>query len=91
MVICHLPCPQGAFPGLLGEDTARRNTQFNPQQIFILPASQGYSLGYTTEAGEVQEQTRGGRTTCSTGKNPGSNSGLPQEAEGEIDHLPETP
>jgi hypothetical protein len=23
-----------------------------------------------------------------TGKNPGSNSGLPQEAEGELDHLP---
>jgi hypothetical protein len=31
-----------------------------------------------------------GNTTHQTGKNPGSNSGLPQEAEGETDHLPET-
>jgi hypothetical protein len=28
--------------------------------------------------------------THQTGKNPGSNSDLPQEAEGETDHLPET-
>jgi hypothetical protein len=29
-----------------------------------------------------------GNTAHQTGKNPGSNSGLPQEAEGETDHLP---
>jgi hypothetical protein len=29
-----------------------------------------------------------GSTTHQTGKNLGSNSGLPQEAEGELDHLP---
>jgi hypothetical protein len=32
-----------------------------------------------------------GSTTHQIGKNLGSNSGLPQEAAGETDHLPETP
>jgi hypothetical protein len=32
---------------------------------------------------------REGNTAYQTGKNLGSNSGLPQEAEGETDHLPE--
>jgi hypothetical protein len=37
-----------------------------------------------------RSQQRERSTTHQTGKNPDSNSGLPQEAEGETDHLPET-
>jgi hypothetical protein len=37
---------------------------------------------------EAQEPAREGSTANQTGKNLGLNSGLPQEAEGELDHLP---
>jgi hypothetical protein len=40
---------------------------------------------------EVQEPARVGEQHHQIGKNPGLNSDLPQEAEGETDHLPETP
>jgi hypothetical protein len=38
-----------------------------------------------------RDQQGEGSTSCQTGKNLGWNSGLLQEAEGEPDHLPETP
>jgi hypothetical protein len=38
----------------------------------------------------VRRRNQLGSTTCQTGKNLDSNVGLPQEAEGETDHLPET-
>jgi hypothetical protein len=38
----------------------------------------------------VRHRNEPGSTTHQIGKNLSSNSGLPQEAEGETDHLPET-
>jgi hypothetical protein len=61
------------------------NGQVDPKGEFVLLASQGKGLGCTK--GPTENQLR---STLCTGKNPGSNSGLPQEAEGEIDHLPKT-
>jgi hypothetical protein len=37
---------------------------------------------------KCRNQQREGNTSHQTDKNPGSNSDLPQEAEGEPDHLP---
>jgi hypothetical protein len=50
--------------------------------------SQGGDLRCTKKHSEVQEPVKEGSTAHQTGKNPGSNSGLPQDAEGELDHLP---
>jgi hypothetical protein len=65
------------------------NGQLDPEEGLVLSASQGEGLRRTMEPGEAQEPVRGGSTVCQTGKNLGSNSGLPQEAEGETDQLPE--
>jgi hypothetical protein len=66
------------------------NRQLDLEEGFILLASRGEGLKCTEEPDEVWDQRGEGSATCQTGKNPGSNSGLPQKAEGETDHLPET-
>jgi hypothetical protein len=43
-----------------------------------------------TQWNPVRRRNQLGSTAHQIGKNPGLNSGLPQEAEGETDHLPET-
>jgi hypothetical protein len=64
--------------------------QLDLEEGLVLLVSQGEGLRCTTEPDEMQESVRGRETACQIGKNSGSNSGLPQEAEGETDHLPET-
>jgi hypothetical protein len=86
----HLPCHWGVSPRLLGEDPTRC------QQT-------AWSGGGTHPPGEsgwvpqLHNRTRScvatseGSTATQIGKNLGSNSDVPQEAEEETDQLPKTP
>jgi hypothetical protein len=66
------------------------NAQFDPegesssQQVGVKASDAQRNLV------RCRNQRGEGSTAHQTGKSPGSNSGLPQEAEGETDHLPET-
>jgi hypothetical protein len=61
-------------------------------QIFWEKIPPGTNGQFDPEEGFILLAQQGvGSTAHQTGKNPGLNSGLPQEAEGETDHLPETP
>jgi hypothetical protein len=63
------------------------NGQLDLEEGFIPSASRGEGLGCTMELGDQGE----GSTALQIGKNPGSNSDLPQEADRETNHLPEIP
>jgi hypothetical protein len=61
MVICHLPCCQGASPRLQGEVIPPgANRQFDLEEGLILLVSLGEGLRCTTEPSEAQEPVRGG-------------------------------
>jgi hypothetical protein len=90
MVICHLSCHQGASPGLLEEDLTRHQ-----QTAWSGRGSSSWWVGVKAWDAQwklvrLRNQQGEGSTTHQSAKNPGSNLGLPQEAEGETDHLPET-
>jgi hypothetical protein len=73
----HLPCHQGEIPqGANGQLDLEGDSS---------------SQRVRARASDAQRNQRGEETTAhQTDKKPGSNSDLPQEAEGETDHLPET-
>jgi hypothetical protein len=77
-------CP----PGPSGWDPSRHQWTTWSGRGFLLPWSQGEGLRYTMEPSEAHESAREGNTAHQIAKNPCSNSGLPQEAERELDHLP---
>jgi hypothetical protein len=90
-VVFHVPCHRDAPPGPLGEVIPPgTNGQFDPEKGLVLLASWVEGLVCTTEPHKVQEPARGA-PPIKTGKNSGSNSGLPLEAEEESDQLPATP
>jgi hypothetical protein len=57
MVNYNLPCHQGAYLHYWEELSPGAKGQLDPEEGFILPASQGKGLGCTKEPIEVQETT----------------------------------
>jgi hypothetical protein len=57
MVSYNLPCHQGAYLHYWEELSPGAKGQLDPEEGFILPASQGKGLGCTKEPIEVQETT----------------------------------
>jgi hypothetical protein len=85
------PLSLGCIPVDCWEDVPTgANGHFDLEEGFILPVSWGEALGCTTDLVRHRNQEGEGRTTYQTGNNQCSNSVLPQKAEGETDHLPET-
>jgi hypothetical protein len=83
-VFVHLPCLQGVSPGPLGEVILPgANGQYDPKEGLILLESQSEGLRCTTEP--VRSRSQQGEHCLSDCKSLCSNSGLPQEAEGESD------
>jgi hypothetical protein len=89
-VICHLLCCQGFVLW-----TIRRRSHQEPMDSLIQRRDSS-SQRFGVMASHAQwnlvrcrKQWGEGSTACQTGKIPGSNSGLAQEAGGEIDHFPE--
>jgi hypothetical protein len=82
MVSYHLPCHWGVSPTDHQEEIPPgANGQLDGGAGgFIFLGSWSEGLGSTTELSEVRNQQGKGRTAYQTGKNPGSNSDLPQEA-----------
>jgi hypothetical protein len=80
VVSYHLPCHWGASPGPLGGDQDRGASSSQRVRVRASNAQQN----------PLRCRNRLRSTDLHTGKSLGSNSGLPQEAEGETDHLPET-
>jgi hypothetical protein len=83
----HLPCPrdcQEEMPPGTNRQLDPEGDSFSRRVRLMASDAQWNPVRGRNQRGE-------GSTAHQTGKNSGSNSGLPQEAEGEIDHLPETP
>jgi hypothetical protein len=85
------PLPLGCIP----RNNGRRSHQ--PPTDSLIQRGDSSSLWVGVRASDTQQnpvrcrnQLGEGSTAHQTGKNPGSYSGLPQEAEGETDHLPES-
>jgi hypothetical protein len=77
-------------PDLWEEIPPGANRQLDPEEGIHLPGElEGRALDAQWNPLRHRNQLR--RTALPTGKNPCSNSDLPQEAEGETDHLPEIP
>jgi hypothetical protein len=87
-VICHLLCHQGHAPDHQEKIPPGAKGQLDPEgdsssrlvRVKALDAQQNL----------VRHRNQLGSTAHQIGNNLGSNSDLPQEAEGETDHLPET-
>jgi hypothetical protein len=75
-----LDCQEEIPPGTNGQLDLVGESSFQRVGVSALVAHQN-PVRHRNQQGE-------GSTAHQTGKNPGSNSGLPQEAEGELDHLP---
>jgi hypothetical protein len=89
MMSYHLPCHRGASP----QTTGRRSYQTPMDSLIWRRDSSFQQVGVRASSAQrnplrCRNQLRS--TALHTGKNLGSSSGLPQEAERETDHLPET-
>jgi hypothetical protein len=89
MVSYYLPCHQGASPWTAGRRPHQATINSLIQREDLSPWKVGVrALIIQQNPVRCRNQGEEGNTTHQTGKNPGSNSGLPQEAEREIEHLP---
>jgi hypothetical protein len=86
----HPPCHQGESPQTAGRRSHQVPIDSLSQRRIPPPSDLGRALDAQWNPVRSRNQQGEGITTHRTGKKPGSNSGLPQEAEGETDHLPET-
>jgi hypothetical protein len=89
MVSYHLPLAPGCIP----RTTGRRSHQV-PMDSLIPRKDLSFqwvrAKASAAQRNPLRLKNQFRNTALCTGKNPGSNSGLPQKAEGESDHLPET-